>query len=151
MKGSVKLLVEPDVVLIDRGQDFGPSTKGTYDTSEQRLDDLVAQGEKSAHGPDAGRIGLVACPPGRSSLIWTRPMIGCTGIRKGGFSTAITTVTAICRYTCSADTSEAALGEYRCGGGSGRGGGPHRCTHSPSAGRAFAFSCAPIAASLETS
>jgi Transposase DDE domain group 1 len=26
------------------------------------------------------------------------------GIRKGGFSTAITTVTAICRYTCSADT-----------------------------------------------
>jgi hypothetical protein len=63
MKGSVKLLVEPDVVLIDRGQDFGPSTKGTYDTSEQRLDDLVAQGEKSAHGPDAGRIGLVAARP----------------------------------------------------------------------------------------
>jgi hypothetical protein len=50
-------------VLIDRGQDFGPSTKGTYDTSEQRLDDLVAQGEKSAHGPDAGRIGLVAARP----------------------------------------------------------------------------------------
>jgi len=30
-KGSVELLAEPNVMLIDWGQHFGRSTKGTYD------------------------------------------------------------------------------------------------------------------------
>ena len=47
-------------MLIDRGLDFGCSPKGTHDTSKERSDDLVAQDEVSAHGPDAGRIGFVA-------------------------------------------------------------------------------------------
>ena len=39
----------------------------------------------------------------RSSLISMRPTIRCTASRRGGSSTAITTATAICRSTCSAD------------------------------------------------
>jgi hypothetical protein len=50
-------------VLIDRGQDFGRSTERTHDTSEQRLDDLVAQDEVGGHGPDTGWTGLVAADP----------------------------------------------------------------------------------------
>jgi Transposase DDE domain group 1 len=38
----------------------------------------------------------------RSSLISMRLTIRCTASRRGGSSTAITTVTAICRFTCSA-------------------------------------------------
>ena len=38
----------------------------------------------------------------RSSSISMRPTIRCTGTRRGGSSTAITTATAICRSTCSA-------------------------------------------------
>ena len=38
----------------------------------------------------------------RSFSISTPPTIRCTGIRKGASSTAITTATAICRFTCSA-------------------------------------------------
>src|SRR6516165_1364794 len=59
-KGSVELLAEPDVVLIDRGLDFGRPSKGTHNTGKQRFDDLVPQDEVSAHSPDAGRIGCVA-------------------------------------------------------------------------------------------
>jgi hypothetical protein len=51
-KGSVELLAKPDVVLIDRGLDFGCSYKGTHDTSKERFDHLVAQDEVGAHGPD---------------------------------------------------------------------------------------------------
>src|ERR1700751_1365967 len=39
----------------------------------------------------------------RSPLILMRPTIRCTGIRRAGSSTATTTATATCRYTCSAD------------------------------------------------
>jgi len=38
----------------------------------------------------------------RSSLILMRPMILCTGTRRVGSSTDITTATATCRFTCSA-------------------------------------------------
>jgi hypothetical protein len=43
--------------------DLGRSAKGTHDTGKQRFNDLVAQDEVSAHGPNAGRIGLVAARP----------------------------------------------------------------------------------------
>jgi hypothetical protein len=39
-KGSVELLAKPDIVLIDRGLDFGCSYKGTHDTSKERFDHL---------------------------------------------------------------------------------------------------------------
>jgi hypothetical protein len=74
-KGSVELLAEADVVLIDRGLGLGRWAKGTDDTGKQRLDDLVAQDEVGAHGPDAGRIGFVAVrvsEPLFSSEIWKR-------------------------------------------------------------------------------
>jgi hypothetical protein len=54
------LLAEPDVVLIDRGLVVWRSAKGTHDTGKQRFDNLVAQDELGAHGPDAGWIGFVA-------------------------------------------------------------------------------------------
>ena len=50
-------------MLIDRGLDLGRSAKGTHDTGKQRLDDLVAQNEVGAHGPNAGGIGFVAARP----------------------------------------------------------------------------------------
>jgi hypothetical protein len=50
-------------MLIDRGLDLGRSAKAARDTGKQRLDDLVAQDEVGAHGPNAGRIGLVAARP----------------------------------------------------------------------------------------
>src|SRR5262249_62150338 len=62
-KGSVELLAEPDVMLIDRGLVLWGWAKGTHDSSKQRFDDLVAQDEVGAHGPNAGRIGLVATRP----------------------------------------------------------------------------------------
>jgi hypothetical protein len=40
-EGSVELLAEPDVVLIDRGLVVWRSAKGTHDTGKQRFDNLV--------------------------------------------------------------------------------------------------------------
>src|SRR6266851_3724016 len=45
---------------------------------------------------------LMPCRRRRSPSTWTPPTTRCTGTRKGSSSTAITTTTAICRFTCSA-------------------------------------------------
>ena len=50
-------------MLIDRGLDLGGSPKWTHGTGKQRFDDLVAQDDVAAHGPNAGGIGFVATGP----------------------------------------------------------------------------------------
>ena len=96
----------------------------------------------------------ITLDPGlRRGRLWMPLTTRCTGTRKGASSRAITTTTAICRFTCSAadicwhrncarPTSMAAPAASRRWRGS--------SPRSAPAGRRCAFCCAPIRALLAT-